>query len=77
VHLASGGPESAQEAAPKGRLWLNDGSCRRLRPERPRHVGSYEFASAQTHDGRSRRLLMSSLGNAWRSANTKSGYELP
>ncbi|CUH39485.1 hypothetical protein JSE7799_02212 [Jannaschia seosinensis] len=22
----------------KGRLWLNDGSCIRLRPERPNHV---------------------------------------
>ncbi|EPX87796.1 HTH-like domain protein, partial [Rubellimicrobium thermophilum DSM 16684] len=24
----------------KGRLWLNDGSCVRLRPERPNHVWS-------------------------------------
>lgn len=29
----------------------------RLRPERPRHVWSYDFISAQTHDGRSIRLL--------------------
>ncbi|MCZ8122373.1 MAG: IS3 family transposase [Magnetospirillum sp.] len=42
---------------PRGRLWLNDGSCVRLRPERPRHVWSYDFVSAQTHDGRSIRLL--------------------
>jgi len=42
---------------PRGRLWLNDGSCVRLRPERPRHVWSYDFVSAQTHDGRSVRLL--------------------
>ena len=27
----------------KGRLWLNDGSCVRLRPERPNHVWSYDF----------------------------------
>lgn len=42
---------------PRGRLWFNDGSCVRLRPERPRHVWSYDFVSAQTHDGRSLRLL--------------------
>jgi hypothetical protein len=34
------------------RLWLNDGSCVRLRPERANHVWSYEFVSAMTHDGR-------------------------
>jgi hypothetical protein len=27
-----------------GRLWLNDGSCVRLRPERPNHVWSYDFS---------------------------------
>ncbi len=27
----------------KGRLWLNDGSCVRLLPERPNHVWSYDF----------------------------------
>jgi len=32
---------------PRGRLWLDDGSCVRLRPERPRHVWSYDFVSAQ------------------------------
>ncbi|CAM5302566.1 hypothetical protein AFEL58S_00472 [Afipia felis] len=26
----------------RGRLWLNDGSCIRLRPERPNHVWSYD-----------------------------------
>jgi transposase InsO family protein len=31
---------------PRGRLWLNDGSCVRLRPERVRHVWSYDFVSA-------------------------------
>lgn len=25
----------------RGRLWFNDGSCVRLRPERPNHVWSY------------------------------------
>ena len=27
----------------RGRLWLNDGSCVRLRPERPNHVWAYDF----------------------------------
>jgi transposase InsO family protein len=27
-----------QKQKKKGRLWLNDGSCVRLRPERPNHV---------------------------------------
>ena len=36
----------------KGRLWLNDGSCIRLRPEHPNHVWSYDFVEDRTHDGR-------------------------
>jgi len=42
---------------PRGRLRLNDGSCIRLRPEKPNHVWSYDFVDARTHDGRSLRLL--------------------
>jgi putative transposase len=42
---------------PRGRLWLNDGSCVRLRPEHENHVWSYDFVSARTHDGRSVRIL--------------------
>jgi len=42
---------------PRGRLWLNDGSCIRLRPEHPNHVWSYDFVEAQTQDGRKLRLL--------------------
>jgi transposase InsO family protein len=41
----------------RGRLWLNDGSCVRLRPERPNHVWSYDFVSGVTHDGRTLRML--------------------
>jgi putative transposase len=37
---------------PRRRLWFNDGSCMRLRPERANHVWSYDFVSAMTHDGR-------------------------
>ena len=32
----------------RGRLWLNDGSCVRLRPERPNHVWSYDFVVDRT-----------------------------
>jgi putative transposase len=42
---------------PRARLWLNDGSCIRLRPERPNHVWSYDFVSGMTHDGRTIRML--------------------
>ena len=55
----------------KGRLWLNDGSCLRLRPERPNHVWSCDFVEDRTHDGRKFRMLnvideFTQL-NAWRS----------
>jgi transposase InsO family protein len=41
----------------RARLWLNDGSCIRLRPEFPDHVWSYDFVADRTHDGRPLRLL--------------------
>ena len=41
----------------KSRLWLHDGSCVRLRPERPNHVWSYDFVESRTHDGRKFRML--------------------
>ncbi len=42
---------------PRSRLWLNDGSCIRLRPTHRNHVWSYDFVEAQTHDGRKVRLM--------------------
>jgi putative transposase len=46
------------EKQPKrGRLWLADGSCIRLRAERPDHVWSYDFVEDRTHDGRKYRML--------------------
>jgi len=42
---------------PRGRLWLNDGSCVRLRAERPNQVWSYDFVTIWTHDGGVVRLL--------------------
>jgi len=41
----------------RGRLWLNDGSCMRLRPEHPDHVWSYDFMRECTHNGRPFRIL--------------------
>ncbi len=41
----------------RGRLWLNDGSRARLRPERPKHVWAYDFVQDRTHDGRKFRML--------------------
>ncbi len=46
-----------QKQKARGRLWLNDGSCVRLRPDHPNHVWSYDFVSAYTHDGRTVRML--------------------
>lgn len=42
----------------RGRLWFNDGSCIRLRPERANHVWSYDFVADRTHpDGKAFRML--------------------
>lgn len=41
----------------RGRLWLNDGSCVRLRPRRRDHVWAYDFVQCRTHDGRAIRML--------------------
>ena len=41
----------------RGRLWLNDGSCIRLRAARPNHVWSYDFLEERIRDGRKIRLL--------------------
>ena len=41
----------------RGRLWLNDGSCVRLRPEYRDHVWSYDFVHHRTDDGKVFRAL--------------------
>jgi len=41
----------------RGRLWLNDGSCIRLRPAHKNHVWSYDIMTERTHDGRAFRIL--------------------
>jgi putative transposase len=46
-----------QKQPKRGGLWLNDGSCIRLRPERPGHVWSYDFVQDRTQEGRPFRML--------------------
>jgi putative transposase len=41
----------------KRRLWLNDGSCIRLRPEHKNHVWSYDFVEDKTYNGKKIRIL--------------------
>ena len=41
----------------RGRLWLNDGSCLRLKPEFPGHIWSYDFVMERTQDGQAFRIL--------------------
>ena len=53
----------------KGRLWLKDGSCVRLRPERPNHVWSYDFVEDRTHDGRKLRMRQPSSTSSPESAS--------
>ena len=53
------GPLQLPHRQPKrGRLWLNDGSCIRLRPLYRGHVWSYDFVASRTHDGRALKLLI-------------------
>jgi putative transposase len=47
-----------QKQRARGRLWLAEGSCVRLRPQRANHVWSYDFVKAMTHDGRALRILV-------------------
>lgn len=41
----------------RARLWRADGSCLRLRPERPNHVWSYDFVAERPCEGRPFRML--------------------
>ena len=47
-----------QKQPKRGRLWLNDGSCIRLRPERRNHAWSWDFVFDRTHDGRPIKLMV-------------------
>ena len=46
-----------QKQPKRGRLWLNDGSCVRLRPVHKGHVWSYDFVQDRTHEGKVFRML--------------------
>ena len=46
-----------QKQPKRGRLWLNDGSCIRLRPTHKGHVWSYDFVQDRTHDNKVFRIL--------------------
>jgi len=46
-----------QRQPKRGRLWLADGSCIRLRPEHANHVWAYDFVEDRTRDGRKFRML--------------------
>ena len=46
-----------QKQPKRKRLWLNDGSCIRQRPQFKDHVWSYDFVATRTEDGLSLRIL--------------------
>jgi len=46
-----------QKQPKRSRLWRNDGSIIRLKPEFPKHVWSYDFMEDRTHNGVSFRIL--------------------
>ena len=46
-----------QKQPKRERLWFNDGSCIRKRPEYRNHVWAYDFVMDRTHDGRRFRML--------------------
>ena len=54
----SEGLKVPQKQPKRRRLWLNDGSCIRLRPEHKDHVWSYDLVAAKTYDGRPFRILV-------------------
>ena len=47
-----GGLKVPSKQPRRGRLWLHDGSCIRLRPRRAHQVWSWDFVFDQTDDGR-------------------------
>ena len=51
VHAVSAEGDVPQMQQKRSRLWLNDGSCIRLGPERPNHVWSYDFVEGRMKPG--------------------------
>jgi hypothetical protein len=50
------GAEGSTKQPKRGRLWLADGSCIRLRPQHRNHLWSYDFVEDRTHNGRKFRM---------------------
>lgn len=46
-----------QKQPKRRRLWLDENSCIRLRPQHSNHVWSYDFVMTRTHDGRAVKIL--------------------
>ena len=46
-----------QKQPKRSRLWLNDGSCVRKRPEYKNHVWAYDFVQDRTYEGKRFRML--------------------
>lgn len=46
-----------QKQPKRKRLWLDENSCVRLRPQHRNHVWSYDFVMTRTHDGRAVKVL--------------------
>jgi hypothetical protein len=51
-----------QRQPKRATLWLNEGSCIRLPPERANHVRAYDFVEDHKHDGRFLSLTSSKRG---------------
>ena len=51
------GLKVARRQRKRRRLWLNDSSCIRPRPEHKDHVWSYDIMEDKTHNGRKFRIL--------------------
>ncbi len=51
------GLQVLQKQPKRSRLWFNDGSCIRQRPEYVNHVWSYDFVVDRTRDGRAIKIL--------------------
>ena len=57
AHPMGSGLKVPSKQPKRRRLWLNDGSCVRLRPSSKNHAWSFDFVHGRTHDGRAFRIL--------------------
>ena len=59
------GPKVLQKQPKRGRPWLNDGSCARLRAERRNHVGSCDFVEGRTDLGAAFSTMLAAIHKAF------------